>query len=261
MTFYLRTNGSNANDGMTPATAMLTFNALMLRIYREWDFCGYSIIIDVGEGTWTGETWTVYGGCIVGCAARMGCPGITISGKGRDKTFICPSESTVIGEGTARNAFFLDSAYITVGGIKIFNHTTAFYLENAYVNLYSDIEVGDTFYRNFINNTCQFISGAFWLRGNFSVYLSGEQYYLDFIYAASSPEVTLKGDAIINVNRSVIATANTLITIYNNGIMFNSFGGSFIGRKYWVERNGIITYAQYIPGTIAGVVTNGGRIT
>jgi hypothetical protein len=81
MTFYLRTGGNNANDGTTEAKAMLTFNALMLRLYREWDFQNYEVTIDVGEGTWAGEAWFC-------SASLLVAHGLTITGKGRDKTII-----------------------------------------------------------------------------------------------------------------------------------------------------------------------------
>jgi hypothetical protein len=118
MTFYLRTDGSNANDGESELTAMQTFNALMLRLYREWDFQGYAVTIDIGEGLWAGESWTIDGNSLVGVPSGLwNWVSLTLTGKGRDKSILCPSSSTVAGQGEARIGLNLKAVGINLKGL------------------------------------------------------------------------------------------------------------------------------------------------
>jgi hypothetical protein len=79
---YIRSTGSDSNDGLTEATAKLT-------LFRAWttmssyEFLGRDLIIDIGPGTFTSPE---LGTCLQTIRQLNGCPSVTLQGAGKDVT-------------------------------------------------------------------------------------------------------------------------------------------------------------------------------
>lgn len=60
---FVRTTGSDSNDGLTPATAWATITHAAIVLGSTLDFGGFQMIVDVGAGSFQGVGWrTIVGG-------------------------------------------------------------------------------------------------------------------------------------------------------------------------------------------------------
>jgi hypothetical protein len=82
MTLYVRTTGSNNNDGLTPTTAFATPQYAADYAYSSLQLNGYGVWIDIGPGTFGG---VVLNAALVG---QRGAGGLVFAGAGKGSTTI-----------------------------------------------------------------------------------------------------------------------------------------------------------------------------
>jgi hypothetical protein len=111
--FHVSLSGSDSNDGTSVANAMLTVNALLTRMVREWDFQGYEATINIAAGTYT--NYTIY------CNSRVfvGLSALHIVGAGRENTII---------DSNGANAVSISNTNcnVNVRNLKVVNYYHAF---------------------------------------------------------------------------------------------------------------------------------------
>lgn len=81
LTLYVRTAGSNSNDGLTPTTAFATVQYAVDYAFTHLQLNGFILTIDIGPGTFTGAT--IIAAPMVG---QRGIAGLLISGAGKGST-------------------------------------------------------------------------------------------------------------------------------------------------------------------------------
>lgn len=93
-TFYIRANGNDSNDGRSEANAIKSFNSLMTVLSRDYDLNRQTVIINIGSGTWTNQSWTLYTDTFV----NRGTIEIHGSGEtGTNATILSASDGTTTG--------------------------------------------------------------------------------------------------------------------------------------------------------------------
>ena len=93
-TFYIRKTGDDSKDGRTEANAMKSFNSLFTMLSRDYDLNRQTVTINIGPGTWTNETWTIYTDAFVN-RGHIEIHGAGESGK--DATILSASEGSTTG--------------------------------------------------------------------------------------------------------------------------------------------------------------------
>jgi hypothetical protein len=253
MTFYLRTNGDNANDGLTAATAMLTFNALMARIYNEWDFCGYNVTVDIGEGTWTGETWVIERRLISGNST------ISIVGAGMGKTIMTGasgiSQENITGaSGLVISSGGYDPFWLRLQSMTFVNNTIHINVMGSTL-LFRGIEFGYTFSQNnallrAVRSQIQSEDGYETDPTKFSK-ITATQTYLG-VQAVNYSKVEMPTNFSISNPLTVL---NSLINLDNSSLYFSDatyMTGVVTGIKYSLNRGSVLVNSNRVPGTVAG---------
>jgi hypothetical protein len=246
-TYYVRTDGSNANDGSAnDAThAFLTLQGALDYIKRNIDDRGYTITVSLANGTYSSRTlWGGYWGAI------------TITG----------SSSAILDCATTDiDTLNLYQCKVTLdGGITIKNSAGGAGLGNAFASGdLADIEIKSVTFgqsqKNHIDvskasevfcETAYTISGSAgqshieaYNRGGFETY---------GIYT-----VTLTGTPNFGTAFAVAGVGGIII---NDGV---TFSGAATGTRYSAYANGVIetfgSGANYFPGNVAGTTATGGQ--
>jgi hypothetical protein len=254
MTFYLRIDGSDSNDGTSAATAMKTFNALMNRIYKEWDFQGYNIYVNIGAGTWAGETWTVQGTKIVSYGGTF-----DIIGAGQGVTFVTGSDNITQGSGTGRAGMKISNIpLLYIQALTAINcKAQDLLLTNCSVSKIS-IELGYSWYDRVLSAT-EYHHGLqlfnTMANNSIEVKLTGTQYKssLFSLHNSEVSKIVITGDAVFDVTNHLFISSSIDGTMDVDAASFAGFTGSVTGRKYILYVGSVLRGASYItPGTVAG---------
>jgi hypothetical protein len=245
MTFYLRTDGSNSNDGTTEATAMQTFNALMQRIYKEWDFQGHSIHINIGAGTWAGETWRIVRKLIIGNSL------LTVFGAGMGQTIV--ANGNTVGLSVETGGY--DPSWLRLQAMTFANNAIHIDLQGSCI-LFREIEFGNSFdpaSGSLLRVTASYVNSEDGIETNPSK-----------ISKITAPQTRAIIDASINSRISIpinliIADSLTLLgaafILVNSQlqIMGNSgMTGAVTGKKYQLYEGSTLYNSTFAPGSIAG---------
>jgi hypothetical protein len=244
MTFYIRTTGSNSNDGTTEVKAMQTFNALMLRLYREWDFQGYDLVILVGEGTWAGEEWRIVKKLLVG--ANL----ILIKGAGMGKTLV--TNPSGIGLLVASGSF--DYMWLRLQFITLVNNLTHINLLGSTV-LFRGIEFGAL--SNPLGNILQINTGFLQSEDNFETDPSKFSKITapqvgSIVYATSKSLVILPAELTIAGSLAISSSAFILSGGSELSMHSSNITGTVTGRKFYLTAGSVIINSSRAPGSIAG---------
>jgi hypothetical protein len=247
-TYYVRTTGSDSNDGLCSGAAFLTIMKA-INVCKTIDFNGYTVTIDVGSGTFYGQ---VTGGVMVG---QAGYANLVISGAGSGST-------TVTYDGLHEGTFFPDGVGVkyTIQNMTITGTgsgssgaaVTAFH--GAYVRIGADVVIGQTGWFGLL----AFGPGAtVWLD-------SGITFSADTGYAFGA----LTGASLIGNGTQTwaLGTRTLTATLYASegaAIRLNgvSFTGTVTGLQYTVNVNGTINAGgATIPGTGNSTATGGQKV-
>ena len=244
--YFVRTDGSDTNTGLgdTAATAFLTIQRAV-DVIKTIDTQGYLVIIVVRDGTRT-ATVTVDGPLIGGGTLKF---------LGNTTT---PANCAI--NTTSANCFYItNGARVSIRGFKMTTTTSGYCIIG---NNQSYVEYG--------NNDFGACAGIHFEVSGFSIG------YATFSYAITGGGVAhfhigAKGYLFVNpITITITGTPN--FTSYFDGtaggyqdISGITFSGSATGKRYHVHKNGVIDVGVYnesfIPGSINGFVTSGGKYT
>lgn len=244
-TYYVRTDGSDSNDGLTN-----TAGGAFLTIQKAADTVAaidrsiYNVTIQVGAGTYTG-------------AASISGPGVgsgSVSLVGDTTT-----PSNVVISTTSANAISISNgAIISVGGFKIQTTTSGtgiFVLNGASVTISGGMDYGACAQAHITLNGGRFFNAAknYTISGGAPSHINLDGYSYSQVVSST---ITLSGTpafstAFIQCSASFIqCNANT-------------FSGSATGARYSVTANGVIqTFgagATYLPGNAVGTTASQGQ--
>jgi len=248
-TYYVRTDGSDSNNGLanTSGGAWLTLQKAMDVVAATLDFGGYTVTIQIGDGTYTA------GLTIKACVGMAG-PGSLIfqgnSGATSNVVISTTSAGCVLASGGVMATLQYLKLQTTTAGTAI----TCSY--GAQLNL-TKINFGAC-----ANYGILCFGGGRVLvnAGNFTI--SGAM-GSGFIYCAISGLIGMESVGTITIsgtpNLTVFAALDTLGNLRING---NTFSGSATGSRYSVSSGAVIftngAGTTYLPGNSAGTGTNFG---
>lgn len=245
-TYYVRTDGSNSNNGLTNTSggAFLTIQKAVDVISSSLDCAGKNITIQLGDGTYT-----------AGVAMRpiVGASGITIQGNSS-------TPANVVVSTTSASAFVNDVAglAVTLKDLKITTVTAgiAVAATNAGAWNISGINFGSC-----ANSHMYAVNGGrIGIIGNYAISGGAPSHYyfgsLGYI-SGGSKTVTITGTPNFT---TAFAYANTPGLLENFGF---TFSGSATGKRYDVAANAVCFTggggASYFPGSVAGTTATGGQ--
>lgn len=249
-TYYVRTDGSDSNDGLTNASggAFLTIQRAMDVISDTIDAAGYTITVQVGNGTYT------TGVVIKSVVGLANISDLIFQGN-------LGTPSSCILSMTAAIAF--NATGINIGckiqGFKITGTGTSYGLyaaKGGYINFQTmDFgSIGTTgahIYAIYNGSTIEAV-------GNYSITGGGQRHW----------DVTSGGDIIIT-SRTITLTGTPAFTTFAYSESYskiicqgNTFTGSATGTRYIVNFCGYIytnfAGSNYLPGNAGGTSSNGG---
>ena len=247
-TYYVRTDGSDSNDGLTdsPGGAFLTLQKA-LDVVATLDFNGNTVTIQMGNGTYTG------GGRVPVCVGQKTADNLIIQGDTADPTGVTIS----VTGGDAINV--ADNAMVTVKSVTLTTTTLGHCLQAngpGAVVQYHDLVFGACAQAHI------FAQGGSKIVCNTSYTITGGAAYhwwardggtIDCDFAT----VTLTGTPAFSVAFALVQQAGVI----RCGVM--TFVGSATGRRYSAALNGVINTvgggATYLPGNVAGETAAGGQ--
>lgn len=243
-TYYVRTDGSDSNDGLanTAGGAFLTLQKASTVIERNLDLAGQAVTVQVGNGTYTaGVTLPNFTG------------GGTVSFIGNTAT-----PSSVVVSPTSANCFTASGArQFTVNGFKMQTTTSGYGVSalSAGIIALSNFEFGACASGHMLAN----VGGRIFVGTNYTV-SGGAPVHVEFT----------EGGVVQSSSRTVTITGTPNFSVgwcYGRGpssYLVNSctFSGSATGPRYNLN-NGASAYvagaaSNYLPGDSAGSVTAGG---
>jgi len=246
-TYYVRTDGSNSNDGTanTSGGAFLTIQKA-IDIATTLDNGGFDITIRIGSGTFTGANVL---------KSFVGSGNITIRGDNNDMT------STVIST-TSANCFGTTSAVI--GDYKLqymkLQTTTAgsclVVASGQGILSFNNINFGAAAWDHIaVGSGCRVTA-----TGNYTISGSANSHYAAAdtgLIVSQSITITLSGTPNFVI---AFAFSSRVSSMLANAL---TFSGSATGKRYDVQTNALIFTggggANYFPGNSAGTTATGGQ--
>jgi len=245
-TYYVRTDGSNSNNGLsnTSGGAFLTI-AKAIGTVLALDLSTFNVTIQVGAGTYTG-------GISVG-APWTGSGSVSIIG---DAT--TPS-NVVISTTNSHCVSASNGARLNVSGFKLQTTTGGACINadtNSNVNVTGPLEFGaSATYHMLAQNGASIVVSA-----NYTI--SGGALYhwncaMSGIISAILVTITLSGTPAFSQQFAYASRTGSI------QCHLNTFAGSATGTRYLADTNGVIftngAGATYLPGNASGSVASGGQ--
>lgn len=249
-TYYVRTDGSNSNTGLvdSAAGAFLTIQKAIDVANANLDFAGFTVTVQVRDGTYTGNAILK---TMVGMA---GPASFVIQGN-------AATPANVVISTTSASCFVLSGPNVQgyVKNLKVQTTTAGmgFDVIGGATLYWSNITFGVVAnYQISLNNArSQFVgSGGYAITGGatFHIFMTGTSY----LQAESIGTVTLTGTPAFIV--FLYAEAGSVARI--NG---NTYSGAATGQRYTAISNSFIfvngAAETYLPGSTVGNLADGGR--
>jgi len=246
--YYVATTGSDSADGLAIGTPFLTIQKAIDTIWANLDLAGYTVTINIADGTYTGATI---------CTGRLvGGGGVILSGN-------AGTPANVLVNVTANNCIAVRAgAKISLQNFKLQTTTSGhcIYCQDAgsyvdYTNMNFGVAAGSG-YSHMYATQAGTVKGI----GNYTI--SGaadwhhEASFGGFIFC-SSITITVSGTPAFGI---AFAEASSLGMIRASG---NTYSGSATGKRYNAVLNGVIDTvsggASYFPGGTSGTTATGGQ--
>ncbi|MDR1656119.1 MAG: hypothetical protein LBT47_01000 [Deltaproteobacteria bacterium] len=250
--YYIRKTGSDANDGLTAATAYLTLAKAFDQLHAV-DFIGQHLIFDIGAGNWTNEM-SYEGGWLATILLSSDIKGpVTIRGAGN---------TTIIDGQSVRNGISLVNVpyHVTIQGLKFLNCLISISSNHSL----SWLDGVLTFVGNNLNSggAISCVNNSYMSAGaSCIITLSG-----DFYWSLSATfNSTLALSAALVFSSPTHGYAAVHAAVY--GCLYLNPGtstvtGSATGTRYHVYAKGLINTGgrgeNLFPGTVAGNVATDG---
>lgn len=249
-TYYVRTDGSNSNDGLSNNSggAFLTLQKAYDVIVANLDLGGYVITVHVADGTYTGglsvpQPWTGGGS-------------VTFTGN-------TATPANCIINVTSNNAFGVSCVLpgvLTIQGFKLQTTTSGFgiYLNGQGTIYFGNLNFGACATGHMIANmpgANAYLIGPYTISGSsgFHVYVDGQA------------RISMNGGNTITLTGTpAFSTAFVFTSNCGNANMAGcTFSGSATGQKYNASLNSVINAGgagiNYLPGNSAGTTATGGQ--
>ncbi|GAC1042245.1 hypothetical protein [Rhizobium sp. No.120] len=242
-TLYVRTDGNDANDGLTnsPSGAFATIQAAANTALTRYNAAGSSVVIQVGDGTYTAGLNLL----------RSGIVNITLQGNPST-----PANCVINTSGDTITASI--ASRLVISGFRLLSSggTTMTAFDGSSIR-FSNIDFGATLNAHIFSAQNSFIVAD----GNYSVSGAAAVHAL----ALTNSTISIGGRTITftggtqNYNQQFVHANNGTITA--DGMTFSG-AGVVVGPRYLSEVSGLIytagAGANYLPGSIAGsTATNG----
>ncbi len=246
-TYYVRTDGNDSNDGLTndSSGAFLTIQKAVDVIAETLDIAGYTVTVQVGDGTYTGSV-------SLKNVAGFASPGNLII-QGNTST-----PSNVVISTTSANCFSVGNLAVTwrIQYMKLQTTTSGSCIEvTACPFQFRDLDFGSCA-ANHINvlmgGVVLVFGSAYTISGNAGVHWRA----VPGVINCQGKTITLTGTPAF----TYFASSQRCAIINVDG---NTFSGSATGARYQAVLNGAINTngggATYLPGNAAGVTATGGQ--
>ena len=246
-TYYVRADGSNGNTGLVDSSggAFLTIQKAVDVMVGTLDLAGFTVTIQVKDGTFTGPT--------LFSAPWSGGGAVTIQGNSG-------TPANVLISTTGANAFSNTGVLpgiLTIKDLKIVTTTSGYGIHNAGVGTvnFSNINFGACA----AYHVAALQGGIIEATGNYAISGGG----LGHLLVATSAVALVEG-------RTITLTGTPAFTHFANSLSVgaliadgNTFSGAATGARYNATLNGIINTvgggASYLPGNAAGSTATGGQ--
>jgi hypothetical protein len=248
-TYYVRTDGSDSNTGLanTAGGAFLTIQKAV-DVSTTLDLSGYNLVIQVGDGTYTGAV------TLKNIAGFWGAGSLTLRGNTSTPANCIISTTSA----TCITASALSSTWI-VTGFK-FQTTTSgacILVSNSAVLGISAIEFGASAAQHMYASR----GGVLNVSSNYTI-SGGASYHMLTNYQGRIECASFTCTVAANVTITYFAAATYLAFIVGNGMTYSLGAYAVTGTRYLVTSGAIIYTnsggASYYPGTVGGsTATNG----
>lgn len=238
--------GSNSNDGLTPATAMATIQAALLRAFG-FPPSQYTITIHVSDGTYNENIITpTYGGPNVVITGNSVTPSNVVVNGGTGKCFVAqgPNTLTINNLQVQNNPGGIDQyGFWAISGATIFTNNTVSGAIQGIV---------------FVASGGTIVPGNHGFNGNCG----------GFFYAAIGGQCLLNPGFTYSIMNSLTVSIATALASQCGTVKVSApqptfTGAAVTGQRYNANLNGVIytpgSGANYFPGTIAGATSSGGQ--
>lgn len=246
VTLYVRTDGSDANDGSanTAAKAFLTLQRAIDYAHRTYAPSQYDITIQLADGT--------YGGAQISSG-----PALNIIVRGNMSVPANVQINAAIGSGGGFGLSVSGARSMKVQGIQFINGTSHLFASNGASISFDNCRFGAASHSHLRTSVFGLITGLsnYVIFGDALFHMTAAD--LGFIQVPGLT-VTLAGAGTRTFTN--FADANSLAQVACYG---TTFIGSANGKKYQAQANGVIYTAgggvNLFPGSVAGTVLSGGQ--
>lgn len=242
--YYVKTTGSDSNDGLTFANAFQTIQKAIDTYIKNLDTDIYDVYISVSDGTYTS--------------------GGTVNGKppGRGTLFIqgnLTTPSNVIINTTSSDAFSCrNGAYVNIRGFKITTTTSG---RGILSEIHSSVTYGNINFGSCAQSQVECGVDSY-LYAAFNYEISGSA--VSHFHSAASGALILTNPITITLTGTPNFSAYFAGSAFGGMLLQNlTFVGSATGKRYLAHKMSCIdvgvTSETYLPGSIAGTVESGGK--
>jgi len=241
--YYVRTDGSNANDGLTNSAggAFLTVQKAIDVLSTAINLGGYNVTIQIADGTYVGDN-TVN-------SPWDGVGTVTISGNSGTPDNVILTPATTVGSGICSR----NGGRIIITDLKIYHPSAGFGVyarSNGYIGFSNITFATQIQIRADDNSNCESLGAN---------RIAAGSYYYAHLYAMGNSTLTIAHDCTLSgtptfTNFASVASAGT---VNQTG----TYIGSATGRRYYVSTGGKIFSADsetVFPGNVVGILYDSG---
>lgn len=247
-TYYVRTDGSNANNGLanTAGGAFLTVQKALDVVLATLDLAGFNVTIQVADGTYTGS--------VLGSSPQVGAGLITIKGNTATPSNVVLQVTSVYEYVVKASGYTIlhvqDVKLVNTGGVGA---AALLLASKGGVITFQNIDCGQAGQQLRAED-----GGRLECLGNYTISASASNHY-----AIVNGQIRVQSKTITIVGTPAFTTfidAPRIGLILVNG---NTFSGGATGSRYSVIENSVIftagAGATYLPGNAAGSSGSGGQ--
>ena len=259
-TFYVRTDGSDSNDGLTNSAggAFRTIQGAINHVVSNYNMDTHQATISVQPGTYDGFT-------LVGYSATTGT--VMIKGAATDDVIVSSVNSSTIKDRPSSGTWFLQYMTVntTINSSSTYSLAAITATQGTTINCYYmavNIREQDSDSPSLSAINAQ--GGTINLRNNmsFNATSGAASGQMRILNASVSGTILMSNPFSVNGTVQYVASAQQLGTIRKSGYLTVTVSGTVTGQRYSATFNSVIATrggANFFPGTIAGTTATGGQ--
>ncbi|MDR6954122.1 hypothetical protein J2X65_003490 [Ancylobacter sp. 3268] len=255
-TFYVNAStGNDANDGLSPGSAVATITEMVSRLHSRYDLNGFTATVQVADGTYTSGPH-VYGPFVGASMAR------SVIIRGNPST----PANCVVAPGAYASFMAANGAFYKVNGFKVGKTAVdpGTGVDNACIvaNGGGTIYMENIDFSTSIDRHINCVNGTVYVDGNYRITgAAGRHISLAhggmIEHDSSTKTVTITGTPAFS---DYFASATGISRMFINNF---TFSGAATGIRYFVSTNALIDTSSgdpnYLPGNGAGSSQSGGQ--